>query len=426
MVGVELSGLQPYDQQWRALIAAVRGVFPGTLTYAANWDAYDLSWWDALDLIGVDAYMPLTTSDHPTDADLAAGWDGVRGQLQGLHDRWHKRLLLTEIGYPETTEAAAQPWGPRARPIPVPRRRPCARRSPRWARCRGWPAPTGGTGRWTTRSRAPTRCAGRPRPRSCRPSRRRAVARSARHWCPTSRARCWRWPWSGRRWPSVATCSGGSGAAPSRAVAEADPHELERVLLRTLAAYDAETAEHCERVGRLAGAVGVELGLPAHHADRLRRLGALHDVGKLRVPVEILRKPGRLTPEERAVARQWGAWSSELVAHVPDLANSASLLEAACQLDERTPLDAQIIAACDALDSMTHRRPFRPAIRRSAVVAALAADRRLDPRIVAALERHAPVQDPESPDQRRSWAGDEVAGAPPHRREDIVAAKTEP
>ena len=48
------------DGQWRAVIAAVRAEFDGTLTYAGDWtDAIYVPWWDALDLIGVDAYYQL-------------------------------------------------------------------------------------------------------------------------------------------------------------------------------------------------------------------------------------------------------------------------------------------------------------------------------------------------------------------------------
>jgi HD-GYP domain-containing protein (c-di-GMP phosphodiesterase class II) len=160
--------------------------------------------------------------------------------------------------------------------------------------------------------------------------------------------------------------------------------------------------------------------MPAQRAQLLQRLGAMHDVGKLRMPLEILHKPGRLTAEERAVARRWGAWRAELVAHAPGLTDAAFLLDRACRLDDATPLEAQVLAACDAFDSMTHRCPFRPAIQRQAVLAALSADRRLDPRIVAAIEAHAPEETPGAVDRRRSWSAEDpfIGPIPQRRRED--------
>ena len=112
VVGTELEGLSGRTDDWRALIAQVRQQFGGTLTYAANWvaEAQKVQFWDALDLIGIDAYMPLVKDDpDPTVAELVQGWQQWQSQLQQLNQRWGKPVLFTELGYPSRLGAAQHP-----------------------------------------------------------------------------------------------------------------------------------------------------------------------------------------------------------------------------------------------------------------------------------------------------------------------------
>jgi hypothetical protein len=100
-VGTELGGTLGQEAEWRRTIAAVRRVFPGPLTYAANWhgDFDRVPFWDALDLLGIDAYQPLSASADATPAELLAG---ARAMLRPVADatrRHGKRALLTEAGY---------------------------------------------------------------------------------------------------------------------------------------------------------------------------------------------------------------------------------------------------------------------------------------------------------------------------------------
>ena len=82
--------------------------------------------------------------------------------------------------------------------------------------------------------------------------------------------------------------------------------QLEVVLRLARAAelHDDDTGEHIERMSRMCGEVALELGLPGHarRDDPLRRV--LHDVGKIGVPDDILRKPGRLTADEMTTMRR--------------------------------------------------------------------------------------------------------------------------
>ncbi len=98
------------ERAWRELIASVRVLFPGPLTYAANWDrAPEVPFWDALDFVGVDAYYPLASGDQATDADLAAGAAGVVRQLEHLAKTARRPLLLTEVGFPARRAAWREP-----------------------------------------------------------------------------------------------------------------------------------------------------------------------------------------------------------------------------------------------------------------------------------------------------------------------------
>ena len=112
-VGLEYAQLEHHEARWRAVIAAVRGVYAGPITYAANWDRADaVPFWDALDAVGVQAYFPLVAGGtrDPTDAELRAGWARIRATLRGLEERTGRPVILTELGYPRSTNAAAEPW----------------------------------------------------------------------------------------------------------------------------------------------------------------------------------------------------------------------------------------------------------------------------------------------------------------------------
>lgn len=113
-VGVEYEKTTHFETEWRQIIAAVRSVFSGRLTYAANWDSLDrVPFWDALDSIGVHAYFPLTRGVTRDRSALSAGWDRPLTELEEL-SRLHqdKPILFAEIGYPRSQRAAMEPWIP--------------------------------------------------------------------------------------------------------------------------------------------------------------------------------------------------------------------------------------------------------------------------------------------------------------------------
>ncbi len=109
-VGIEYENTTARPE-WREIIAAVRQVYHGRLTYAANWDRiHAVPFWDALDLIGVQAYFPLSSDPNPDPAQLERGWDAPLAALRELSRREQKPVFFTEIGYDLSPIAAREPW----------------------------------------------------------------------------------------------------------------------------------------------------------------------------------------------------------------------------------------------------------------------------------------------------------------------------
>ena len=115
VVGTELDRLVGDEDEWRGLIREVRERTDAHLTYASNWTDYErVPFWDDLDAIGVQAYFPLVSADDrsaPSEEQLIAGWTGVLDRLRGLHERYGKPVVFTELGYNLSLDAAREPWG---------------------------------------------------------------------------------------------------------------------------------------------------------------------------------------------------------------------------------------------------------------------------------------------------------------------------
>ena len=96
--------LLPPKARWLALLAALRKVYSGQLTNAANWGGEEtgLTWWDAVDIIGVDAYYPLDVPPAASVPQLVQAWQPIVQKLANLSTFWQKPVLFTEIGYCST------------------------------------------------------------------------------------------------------------------------------------------------------------------------------------------------------------------------------------------------------------------------------------------------------------------------------------
>ena len=98
-VGSELSSMEQEEAQWLRLIAEVRRVYDGQLTYSANWDHYeDVGFWPQVDYVGLSGYYTLSSQLRPSYSQLAAGWAQIRDELTAWSRRQDRRLLFTEIG----------------------------------------------------------------------------------------------------------------------------------------------------------------------------------------------------------------------------------------------------------------------------------------------------------------------------------------
>jgi hypothetical protein len=111
-VGTELyQFINSRETFWRELIAEVRTIYKGKLTYAENWDKIEKTdIWEELDFIGVDAYFPIHEDRAPTVDQLKSGWDPHKKLLNNLSDSYGKKVLFTEYGYRNTDYAAKEPW----------------------------------------------------------------------------------------------------------------------------------------------------------------------------------------------------------------------------------------------------------------------------------------------------------------------------
>jgi len=112
-VGFELNTAQAQADQFRALIAQVRRVYQGQVTYCANHDSEgDITWWDAVDLIGVDAYYVLNVNEsRPAVSKLLEQWQPILKNLRQVSAKFgNKQVVFGEIGYCSAPFTHMAPW----------------------------------------------------------------------------------------------------------------------------------------------------------------------------------------------------------------------------------------------------------------------------------------------------------------------------
>ncbi len=111
-IGTELDLTMGHEAEWRRIIADVREVLDVPLTYSASWSVYrEVPFWDALDAVAVQAYFPLVEHEGmPTDAELAAGWRRIVAELEAYGDEHDRPIVLGELGYNRSLDAAVRPW----------------------------------------------------------------------------------------------------------------------------------------------------------------------------------------------------------------------------------------------------------------------------------------------------------------------------
>jgi putative nucleotidyltransferase with HDIG domain len=167
-------------------------------------------------------------------------------------------------------------------------------------------------------------------------------------------------------------------------------------------ADDAYTGSHSREVVDLAMAVADELGLDAKERREVEFVALLHDVGKVRIPKEIINKPGKLTDEERAIINTHTIEGERMLKKVGGLLGRVGAVVRSCHerwdgggypdglSGENIPLVARIVACCDAYNAMTTDRSYRAALAEHEAMAELTANSggQFDPAVVDALVRH--------------------------------------
>jgi putative nucleotidyltransferase with HDIG domain len=178
--------------------------------------------------------------------------------------------------------------------------------------------------------------------------------------------------------------------------------ELERSYDITLEALgdaldlkDAETEGHSKRVTAFTMAIARAMELPQERVRVISRGAFLHDVGKMAIPDAILRKPGRLTPEEQMTMREHAFYGYQMLRKIPFLQEAANIVYSHQERydgsgyprglkGEQIPLGARIFAVADTFDAITSDRPYRAAQSISAARREIQkfAGRQFDPQVV--------------------------------------------
>lgn len=113
-IGTELKlVVQNRPAFWNSLIDSIRTFYNGELIYAANWDDYQqVSFWNKIDYIGIDAYFPLSNATTPDVKDLVSSWQTTIGEIDQYRISLNKNVIFTEIGYKSVDQCIYEPWNP--------------------------------------------------------------------------------------------------------------------------------------------------------------------------------------------------------------------------------------------------------------------------------------------------------------------------
>jgi putative nucleotidyltransferase with HDIG domain len=156
---------------------------------------------------------------------------------------------------------------------------------------------------------------------------------------------------------------------------------------QSIESSDSYTFGHCERVAGYAVGVAHELGLDEGQQTTIRIGAYLHDLGKVKVPHEVLNKPGKLTDEEFGIIQMHPVWGVELLATVEFPWDIKPIIRWHHEKHDGTgypdrlrgseiPINAQIICIVDVYDALTTTRSYRPAMSQAEALARMAESKR--------------------------------------------------
>ena len=135
---------------------------------------------------------------------------------------------------------------------------------------------------------------------------------------------------------------------------------------------DSETEGHSKRVTAYTIALARAMGISPAEIKVIARGAFLHDIGKMAIPDEILRKPAALTPEEQEIMREHCTRGFNILRKIPFLSEAAEIVYAHQEHYDGSgypqgvkggeiPVGARIFAVADTLDAITSDRPYRKA-----------------------------------------------------------------
>jgi diguanylate cyclase (GGDEF)-like protein/putative nucleotidyltransferase with HDIG domain len=197
--------------------------------------------------------------------------------------------------------------------------------------------------------------------------------------------------------------SGGNSVLVARPEGEQDidttsSFDVLKGLVIAVDTKDRYTKRHSEDVARYAMFIGARIGLDADTLRTIQVAGLLHDVGKIGIPDQILRKPGRLTAGELDVIAQHVVLGEMIVREIPDIDRVRDGIRnhherwdgrgyVAGLSGEEIPLIGRVLAVADSFSAMTTTRPYRKALDLKEALARLgdAAGSQLDERLVKAF-----------------------------------------
>src|SRR5205085_1832703 len=135
---------------------------------------------------------------------------------------------------------------------------------------------------------------------------------------------------------------------------------------------DAETEGHSRRVTAYTIAIAQKMGMPKDDIRVIARGAFLHDIGKMAIPDNILRKPGKLDAGEFDIMREHAWYGYRILRNIPFLTEASDIVYSHQEKfdgsgyprglkGDQIPLGARVFSIADTLDAMTSDRPYRPA-----------------------------------------------------------------